>query len=78
MVVTDKDNLFSYENDEERGELYTVDNHYMNERNRLLTEYFPIKGTFDINNEKSVRRDIVELTDLAFHDVGGHKPMEIL
>ena len=26
-----------------KGELYTVDNHYMNERNRLLTEYFPVR-----------------------------------
>ncbi|MBR2882164.1 MAG: hypothetical protein IKB96_07555, partial [Prevotella sp.] len=24
-----------------KGELYTVDNHYMKERNRLLTQYFP-------------------------------------
>lgn len=27
-----------------RGELYTVDNHYMKERNRLLTEYFPVRS----------------------------------
>lgn len=27
-----------------KGELYTVDNHYMNERNRLLTEYFPVRS----------------------------------
>ena len=27
-----------------KGELYTVDNQYMNERNRLLTEYFPVRS----------------------------------
>jgi hypothetical protein len=27
-----------------KGELYTVDGHYMNERNRLLTEYFPVRS----------------------------------
>ena len=26
-----------------RGQLYTVDNHYMAERQRLLTEYFPVR-----------------------------------
>jgi hypothetical protein len=26
-----------------RGQLYTVDEHYMNERNRLLTQYFPVR-----------------------------------
>jgi len=25
------------------GQLYTVDNHYMTERNRLLTQYFPVR-----------------------------------
>jgi len=27
-----------------RGQLYTVDNHYMAERNRLLTQYFPVRS----------------------------------
>lgn len=27
-----------------RGQLYTVDDHYMTERNRLLTEYFPARS----------------------------------
>ena len=27
-----------------RGELYTVDNHYQKERNRLLTQYFPVRS----------------------------------
>ena len=26
------------------GQLFTVDNHYMTERNRLLTEYFPVRS----------------------------------
>ncbi len=28
---------------ESKGQLYTVDNHYMTERNRLLTQYFPVR-----------------------------------
>lgn len=28
------------------GQLYTVDNHYMTERNRLLTQYFPSRSAF--------------------------------
>ena len=28
------------------GQLYTVDNHYMAERNRLLTQYFPSRSAF--------------------------------
>ena len=27
-----------------KGELYTVDNHYMKERNRLLNNYFPSRS----------------------------------
>ena len=29
-----------------RGQLYTVDNHYMAERRRLLEEYFPVRSQF--------------------------------
>lgn len=28
-----------------RGQLYTVDNHYMTERNRLLQQYFPVRSS---------------------------------
>jgi hypothetical protein len=33
-----------------RGDLYTVDNHYMKERNRLLTQYFPIRSENVLNS----------------------------
>ena len=32
-----------------KGELYTVDGHYMNERNRLLTQYFPYRTNTVLN-----------------------------
>ena len=31
------------------GQLYTVDNHYMAERNRLLTQYFPVRTNNVLN-----------------------------
>ena len=33
-----------------RGQLYTVDEHYMNERNRLLNQYFPVRTGNVLNN----------------------------
>ena len=32
------------------GQLYTVDNHYMTERNRLLTQYFPVRTNRVLNS----------------------------
>ena len=32
------------------GQLYTVDNHYMTERNRLLSQYFPVRTDRVLNN----------------------------
>lgn len=33
-----------------KGQLYTVDNHYMAERNRLLTQYFPVRSGNVLNS----------------------------
>ena len=40
-----------------RGELYTVDNQYQTERNRLLTQYFPTRS-------EKVLKSIVRLVDI--------------
>ena len=36
------------------GDLYTVDGHYMKERNRLLTKYFPVRTT---NTRDAIRKE---------------------
>lgn len=33
-----------------KGQLYTVDNHYMNERNRLINDYFPYRTSIVLND----------------------------
>ncbi len=40
-----------------RGQLYTVDDHYMTERNRLLTQYFPYRSD-------NVLEDIIRLVNI--------------
>ena len=46
------------------GQLYTVDNHYMAERNRLLTQYFPVRTDNVLNQITSyVNIDDFEMPD---------------
>ncbi len=46
------------------GQLYTVDNHYMAERNRLLTQYFPVRTNNVLNQITSyVNIDDFEMPD---------------
>ncbi len=47
-----------------RGQLYTVDNHYMAERQRLLTEYFPVRT----DNVLSYIMDYVDIDDFEAPD----------
>ena len=53
-----------------KGELYTVDNHYMTERNRLLTQYFPYRTNYvlsDIGNAFNVNWDeVTKLPSIHF------------
>ena len=47
-----------------RGQLYTVDNHYMAERQRLLTEYFPVRT----DNVLSYIMNYVDIDDFEAPD----------
>ena len=47
-----------------RGQLYTVDNHYMAERQRLLTEYFPVRT----DNMLSYIMNYVDIDDFEAPD----------
>ncbi|MBQ2344632.1 MAG: CotH kinase family protein, partial [Prevotella sp.] len=51
------------------GQLYTVDNHYMAERNRLLTQYFPVRTDNVLNQITSY----VNIDDFEMPD--GWKPL---
>ena len=62
-----------------RGQLYTVDNHYMAERQRLLTEYFPVRtdnvlgyimNYVDIDDFEAPD-DWTKFTALMFHEWNG-------
>jgi len=62
-----------------RGELYTVDEHYMNERNRLLNDYFPVRTDLVLNSiinyinvdEFEAPDDWVALTADLWHEWDG-------
>ena len=61
------------------GQLYTVDNHYMAERNRLLTQYFPVRTERVLNSILSfvnvddfeAPEDWTPLTASMFHEWDG-------
>ena len=61
------------------GQLYTVDNHYMAERNRLLTQYFPIRSNIVLDNilgyvtidDFEAPAEWVKLTPDMFHQWNG-------
>ncbi len=61
------------------GELYTVDGHYMTERNRLLNEYFPYRSQRVLSNISSivhvddweVPEEWTQLTASMFHEWDG-------
>jgi hypothetical protein len=61
------------------GKLYTVDKHYMEERNRLLTQYFPARSARVLKDIVSFAEPVgiedVELatTDRRFYNLGGQQ-----
>ena len=61
------------------GKLYTVDKHYMEERNRLLTQYFPARSSRVLKDIVSFAEPVgiedVELatTDRRFYNLGGQQ-----
>ena len=62
-----------------KGQLYTVDNHYQAERNRLLTQYFPVRSQrvlsnildFIVVDDFEAPDEWIPLTASMFHEWNG-------
>lgn len=54
---------------EEKGQLYTAGEHYSNERERLLTEYFPFRSQYVLETIVSYVNDLTRRTYSAIPDV---------
>ncbi|MBO5467117.1 MAG: CotH kinase family protein [Prevotella sp.] len=72
-----------------KGELYTVDNHYMKERNRLLTQYFPkrsakvlkdiqtfIESTTGITGIKEIQAGDNDNGDASYYNLSGQRVLK--
>ena len=72
-----------------KGELYTVDNHYMKERNRLLTQYFPkrsakvlkdiqtfIESATGITGIKEIQTGANDNVDDGYYNLSGQRVLK--